>query len=122
MGKMKRHLNEVVNVCWNYAGRADGKKDEVMNAVLGLAGEAGEVADLHKKYYYHTDKGKDHDAFYKDKLKHELGDVVFYLLKVMDLWDLSLAEVLKANREKLESRHPELGKVVERFGKGYIGG
>lgn len=113
---LERHLTEVVNVCWNYAGRITTPAEHLQNAVLGLAGEAGEVSDLVKKMLYHSPKD------YGDKMKHELGDVFFYLLKVTELCGLTVAEVLAANREKLESRHPELGKVDTRFAPGYIGG
>jgi NTP pyrophosphatase (non-canonical NTP hydrolase) len=115
--EFKKHLEEVINPCWNYAGRCDTWKDEVHNAVLGLAGEAGETADQVKKMFYHTEKKEGH---HKDKLVHELGDVFFYTIKFMDLMGITLSEVLEANREKLQSRHPELGKVKERFSDGYI--
>lgn len=114
---LKQHLEEVVDKCWNYAGRCKDEKDHVLNAVLGLAGEAGEVADLHKKLLFHAEKRSED---FKSKLKHELGDVYFYLLKVQDLYGFSTEEILAANREKLASRHPELGQVNVRFGEGYI--
>lgn len=115
--EFQKHLDEVINKTWNYAGRCQTHKDEVMNAVLGLAGEAGETADQVKKFYYHAEKS---DEFHKDKLTQELGDVFFYAIKFMDLMGISLDEVLAANRAKLQSRHPELGKVTERFADGYI--
>lgn len=113
----QKHLDETINPCWNFAGRCDEHKDQVLNAVLGLAGEAGEVADQIKKMYYHTQKP---DAFHREKLVSELGDVVFYTIKFMELMGISQEEVLANNRAKLQSRHPELGKVQERFGEGYI--
>lgn len=114
---LEQHLHEVVNTCWNYAGRIETYEGHLQNAVLGLVGEAGEVADIVKKMLYHTE-----DKDYTDKLKHELGDVAFYFVKTLELSGLTLEEVLEANKEKLESRHPELGVVSERFGAGYIGG
>lgn len=114
---LENHLREVVNPCWNYAGRITTYDGHLQNAILGLVGECGETADIVKKMLYHTE-GKD----YTEKLKHELGDVAFYFAKVLELCGLTLEEVLAANKEKLESRHPELGKVTERFGEGYIGG
>jgi NTP pyrophosphatase (non-canonical NTP hydrolase) len=53
-------------------------------------------------------------------MMHELGDVAFYFAKVLELTGHTLEEVLQANKEKLESRHPELGKVAARFSDGYI--
>ena len=118
MGKFNRHLDEVVNKCWNYAGRCENHKDEVMNAILGLTGEAGECADVLKKYYFHTKKAD--STHYKKELLKEMGDVIFYWLKLRDLFNLSNEEILDMNRAKLESRHPEMGKVTERFGKDAI--
>lgn len=117
MDILQKHLNEVINPCWNYAGRCKTWQDEVQNAVLGLAGEAGETADQVKKMLYHSDKGIE---FHREKLTQELGDVMFYFLKFSELMGISLEEVVAANREKLQSRHPELGKVQERFADGYI--
>lgn len=109
------HLDGVINRTWNFAGRCENHKDEVMNAALGLGGESGEVLDVLKKAYFHTDRGMPLDALTK-----ELGDVLFYWLKMADLFKLNIEDIIDANREKLESRHPELGKVTERFGKDAI--
>src|SRR5262245_34744802 len=114
MGRIKKHLNEVVNVCWNYAGRLETDKDHVMNAITGLMGESGEVSDQIKKWYFHA---PNYDyAEFRRRLVLEIGDVIFYTLKLMDLFGITLKEVLDGNREKLASRHPEMGQVTERFG------
>lgn len=110
---LNNHLLKVINKSWNYAKRCKTKQDHIFNAVFGLAGEAGEVADQIKKMYFHTEKPF---KFHRTKLVSELGDVVFYLLKLMDLLGITMEELIEGNREKLESRHPELGKVKERFG------
>lgn len=94
------HLHTVVNKTWNYAGRLDSKREEILNAVLGLAGEAGEVADLHKKMYFHIDKGDR-----RDELLLELGDVLYYFNKLRDLYGFSMEEIVEANRVKLSKRH-----------------
>lgn len=112
---LNRHLTEVINKSWNFAGRCKTLEDEITNCVMGLAGEAGEVTDLHKKMFFHTPK-----EGYRDKLRHELGDIYFYLLKLQDLYGFTTEEIIQANREKLESRHPELGVVKERFAGDYI--
>lgn len=113
----KKHLDEIINPCWNFAGRCDTHRDEVMNAVLGLGGEAGEIVDQTKKLYFHTDKGM---AFHREKLVSELGDSFFYHIKFMELMGINLEEALANNTAKLQSRHPELGKVAERFAEGFI--
>lgn len=117
MDQLEAHLKNVVNKTWNFAGRCNNIEDEIQNAVLGLAGEAGETADQVKKMLYHTPKPGEH---HREKLRYELGDVYYYLLKLQDLMGFTTEEILEANLEKLASRHPELGKVKERYGKDAI--
>jgi NTP pyrophosphatase (non-canonical NTP hydrolase) len=68
---------------------------------LGLSGEIGEVTDLLKKYLYHRN-GKPLDT---EKLKDELGDVLWYFFILLDTLGLSFEEVMIANAAKLEERH-----------------
>jgi NTP pyrophosphatase (non-canonical NTP hydrolase) len=84
------------------AGR-EGKlswRDAACEASLGIAGEAGEVADLLKKQLFH---GKQEDA---DKLCEELGDVLWYVSTIAKLHGLSLSEVAAFNLRKLRKRYP----------------
>lgn len=74
-----------------------------MNATLGLVGEAGEVAELVKKGYYHQ---QDADLD-RAKLKLELGDVLFYLDWLASLHGMTLTDVADANIEKLKARYPD---------------
>ncbi|MEP6944369.1 MAG: nucleoside triphosphate pyrophosphohydrolase family protein [Acidobacteriota bacterium] len=70
---------------------------------LGLAGEAGEVANVVKKVQ------RDHGGVMNDeiraKLKDELGDVLWYISACADELDLTLTEIAKYNVEKLAKRH-----------------
>lgn len=68
---------------------------------LGLAGEAGEVVDLIKKGIYHQ-QGID-----RDKVKKELGDVLWYLSALCKQFDFTLEEVMETNIEKLKARFPD---------------
>lgn len=68
---------------------------------LGIAGEAGEVADLLKKHLFH---GHPLD---KEKLRKELGDVAWYLCAIASEHDIPFSEVLEENIEKLKRRYPE---------------
>ncbi len=72
----------------------------IWNAV-GLAGEAGEVADLIKKGIFHQ-HGLD-----VAKLKKELGDVLWYVAALCSKLDLDLSDVMAANIAKLQARYPE---------------
>jgi NTP pyrophosphatase (non-canonical NTP hydrolase) len=102
MDILYKHLHEVVDATWNYAGRLKTDRDHMLNAVLGLAGESGEVADHHKKLFYHIPKDEKET---REKLRLELGDVIYYWLKVVDLHNFTIGELLEANRNKLFKRH-----------------
>lgn len=113
------HFNNVCIKTWNYAKRfALGSDRELLNIVTGLGGETGEVLDVIKKEYCHTDRRLEPDSYtkFKRKLILELGDVLYYWLMALHFFDISIEEVVAGNREKLMSRHPELGQVTERFG------
>jgi NTP pyrophosphatase (non-canonical NTP hydrolase) len=67
---------------------------------LGVAGEAGEVADYMKKVLFH---GISMD---REKLVKELGDVCWYIATLAHECSIPLAEVLEKNIEKLKKRYP----------------
>jgi len=71
----------------------------IWNAI-GLAGEAGEVAELAKKGIFHQ-HGID-----REKLKKELGDCLWYIAALCTKLGLDMAEVMAANIEKLMVRYP----------------
>lgn len=77
------------------------KETEFSVACLGLAGEAGEVAEMRKKNLGHG------QALDEAHLKKELGDVLWYvaLLCTNRGWDM--AEIMQGNIEKLMARWPE---------------
>lgn len=78
----------------------------VWNAT-GLAGEAGEAVDLIKKAIFHQ-QGLD-----KEKLKKELGDVLWYVAALAKCAGTSLEEIATLNIEKLKARYPD-GYSAER--------
>jgi NTP pyrophosphatase (non-canonical NTP hydrolase) len=72
----------------------------LLNGVMGLSGEAGEVIEHVKKKLFH---GKDLD---KHALIKELGDVRWYLELISISLGVSMAEVERLNVEKLRLRYP----------------
>lgn len=70
---------------------------------LGLAGEAGEVANIVKKIQ--RDFGGEITDETRAKLKDELGDVLWYIAACADELGLTLAEIAEFNVEKLAARH-----------------
>lgn len=76
-------------------------KESLSNFGLGLAGEAGETIEQIKKYVYH---GHELD---RDKIKNELGDILWYLSNIADTLCITLGTVAMFNIEKLQRRYPE---------------
>lgn len=75
--------------------------DALMEASLGLAGEAGELVDLIKKQTFH---GRELDVKAVEK---ELGDVMWYAARLARLYGLKLSDVVKQNITKLRARYPK---------------
>tara|TARA_R110000782_G_scaffold212264_1_gene300324 strand:+ start:198 stop:713 length:516 start_codon:yes stop_codon:yes gene_type:complete len=82
------------------AARTSSPFSDIVNGALGLAGEAGEVAELVKKHKYH---GQDIDL---DALAKEMGDVLWYLAEICNQSGLSLDAIASGNIAKLRERHP----------------
>lgn len=77
------------------------QRDALNIGALGLAGESGEVIELVKKHLFHG------HALDRDRLKKELGDVLWYLAAVCTAEGLSLGDVADGNIEKLRARYPD---------------
>lgn len=66
--------------------------------LIGLCGETGELANKLKKVI--RDK-----TFDEVKVKHELGDILWYLNQLCLELDMSLSDVARENLRKLEARY-----------------
>jgi NTP pyrophosphatase (non-canonical NTP hydrolase) len=93
------NLNEYQELALRTAG--DRGKDQLSYLALGLSGESGEFADAIKKIVYH---GHPMD---RESLKHELGDVLWYLALLADELGMTLNDVAASNIEKLKNRYPD---------------
>ncbi len=76
--------------------------DEFMHLVLGLVGEAGEIAEKVKKLV--RDKNSDVALLDRDDMAAELGDVLWYAAVLANYLDLSLNDVAQRNVDKLADR------------------
>jgi NTP pyrophosphatase (non-canonical NTP hydrolase) len=77
------------------------QRERLLNAALGLCGEAGEFADSLKKAEFHS------HPLDVAELRKELGDVLWYAALACDALGLSMGEVMAENIEKLRRRYPE---------------
>ena len=82
------------------AGEYTDGIDQLLNGVMGLNGEAGEVIDIVKKYLY-----QGHELNH-NKIIDELGDVLWYLNLIANAIGTNLEDIAKYNIDKLEKRYP----------------
>ena len=94
-------INEYQRLAMATLNPALGKKDVLINGVMGLCGEAGEAIDIVKK---HLAQGHELD---RDALIKELGDVAWYLAETAYALDVPLEDVLERNIDKLKARYPQ---------------
>ena len=71
---------------------------------IGICSEGGELLDLVKKLLF---QGKEPTPELREKIKLELGDVMWYVQQVLIWGGWSLEEVLAENTKKLSGRYPE---------------
>lgn len=79
--------------------KTDKKDEDLSYYFLQLACECGEVLNPYIKHRYHGLVGD------KEKIKLELGDVLWFIAAIADKFDLTLQDVAEANIEKLRIRH-----------------
>ena len=86
----------------NKAAHYDLKDGYYVDKILGLVGEAGELADKYKKII------RDHDSVIDDtdrlELIKELGDVLWYVATLARYLGASFDEVAAINLAKLNDR------------------
>lgn len=79
---------------------ADPRVNALLHGALGLAGEAGEVANLVKKVVF---KYKANTSPFQ--IADELGDVFWYFMRTLKANGISLSEIVDRNNAKLAVRH-----------------
>lgn len=74
----------------------------LMYCTLGLCGESGEVAEKVKKLY--RDHNGEITEEFKQAVKKEIGDVLWYITALSSELGFTLEEVMEANYNKLMAR------------------
>lgn len=77
------------------------KEQAVNYCTLGLVGEAGEIANKIKKVIRDN---KPIDEAFKEDMKAELGDVLWYVARLSDEFGIKLDDVASYNMSKLLDR------------------
>ncbi len=91
------------------AGFQDGDAEwtepqRLLTGAIGICSEGGELLDLVKKILF---QGKEPTPELREKIKLELGDVMWYVQQVLIWSSWTLEEVLAENTKKLTGRFPE---------------
>lgn len=76
-------------------------EEELKNYLLGLNGEVGELTDIFKKVLYH---GKEFDPI---DVMLELGDILYYLTAICNIFGLDINEIMLNNNAKLMARYKD---------------
>ena len=95
--------------------KVEPEQSELIMSALGVAGEAGEYADLIKKVVLH---GKSLDREHAIK---ELGDVCWYVALACNCLYVPLEEVFDINIDKLSKRYSTGKFTVEEANNKKIG-
>lgn len=93
-------INEYQELAMKTLNPKLSQQEILVNAVMGLCGEAGEATDLVKKHLFQN------HSFNKEDFIKELGDIAWYLAEACTAVDVKLEDVLKRNIEKLRVRFP----------------
>lgn len=75
--------------------------DQLVNAVMGLTGEAGELANEVKKFMF---QGHDFD---KKKIISEGSDILWYIALLCQSINVDMEDMAQFNIDKLLKRYPE---------------
>jgi NTP pyrophosphatase (non-canonical NTP hydrolase) len=75
-------------------------REQRLHALLGLAGETGELVDMLKKHFYKPG----HEAA-PDRVKDELSDVLYYVAILSHLWGFSFEDMAAHLAVKLAGGH-----------------
>lgn len=95
------NLNEYQQLAQRTSGDTRPASDKIQNGVLGMCGEAGECADMLKKYFF-----QGHELN-REKLAEEVGDVLWYIAETAAGLGVSLEEIAQRNIDKLKARYPQ---------------
>lgn len=78
----------------------NSQNENLCKLSMGISGEAGEITDYIKKVVFH---GHDLNV---EKIKEEVGDLIWYIAVLLWILNIDINDVLKSNIKKLQQRYP----------------
>lgn len=94
-------FDEYQRAAMRTANKALAADEMILNAAMGMNGEAGEVIDHLKKARFQG------GILDRTKLIRETGDLLWYCALMAEALDVSLAEIAQINIAKLRARYPD---------------
>lgn len=89
---------EAVERTWK---KGETIQEDLSNMALGIAGEAGEIADSIKKVIHHG------HILDREETIEEIGDLEYYLTQLKKYLKVSDEYIREMNIHKLKKRYPE---------------
>ena len=77
--------------------------ERLLTGAVGLSAEAGELMEIVKKLIFQGKPVNEETIFH---MKHELGDVMWYIMQVLMALNVDITEIVEMNVEKLAKRYP----------------
>lgn len=105
------NLNEYQELALRTVNKDLDKRDLLINASMGICGEAGETIDIVKKHLGHK-----HELD-REHIKEELGDIMWYIAEMCYVLEINLDDVCENNIAKLKKRYPEGFDYIKSFHK-----
>ena len=81
----------------------DADLPHLLTAALGLSAEAGEFTEVVKKIILQGKPYNEDNVFH---MKHELGDICWYIAQACMALDTTFDEIIEMNVDKLKARYP----------------
>lgn len=94
-------INEYQKLAMRTSSKDMSPDYHLLNGVLGLTGESGEVADLVKKNWM---QGHVLDL---EHVAKELGDICWYIAEAATAIGYDMETIMQMNIDKLKKRYPE---------------
>jgi len=92
-----------------YKNNGNTPNETLARLALGLCEEGGEIAGKVKKWF-RADYGDRKGSKFKEEIKKEIGDTLYYLAMLSNFFHIDLEKIAKENIAKLASRKKR-GKI-----------
>lgn len=100
LDQLKKRLAEFAEV------REWGKFHSPKNLSMAMAGEVGELLEIFQWHTEEESRGVKYDPLTKEKVSHELADIILYLTRIADQLNINLNEAVLNKLEINNNRYP----------------